>query len=72
MNSPSRRGLFGLLAGAAVAPLIPWEDGVALWSASHPIADFTTDNLLVKATERIAYGWFDPRAMASVYGSEST
>lgn len=64
-----RRFLQGLLGTAAVA-IAPapakdaWflvDDGLPLYAMSHPIGDFTTENLRYRAYERWDYGWHDMR-----------
>lgn len=70
----SRRGLIGMFAagvGAAiirtpglimpVKPKLVVGDGVALLSISHPVSDFSTDDLVFKAIVRWKRFFFDRR-----------
>lgn len=63
-----RRGFILGLFAAPLARLKALGDGVALRSIAHPVnSEFTTDNLLVRATEHYKFGFFDPSA---AYGTE--
>jgi hypothetical protein len=57
-----RRGfLLGLGAALAAPAIVKAESLMKLWVP--PAADFSTDYLLIKSTERFAFGWADWRVM---------
>lgn len=74
-NLSRRHALIGGLSTLFVAPAIVRAsslmkikpltgDGVPLFSTAHPWSDFSTENLIYKATQRFSVGWTHSNMLA--------